>query len=71
MQTIDARGLSCPEPVLRTRRAIQSLAAGEEILVLVESATSRENVRRAAASMGCSADITSQDETYRVQIRKA
>jgi tRNA 2-thiouridine synthesizing protein A len=28
-QTLDARGLSCPMPVLKTKKAIESLASGQ------------------------------------------
>ena len=33
-QTLDARGLKCPIPVLRARKVIRSLNAGEELEVL-------------------------------------
>ena len=43
---VDARGYSCPEPVMQMRAAERQ---GEfPIEVLVETVTSRENVRRAA-----------------------
>ncbi len=32
--TLDLRGLKCPMPVLRTRRALRGMAVGERILVL-------------------------------------
>jgi len=51
VDTVDARGLSCPQPVILTRKAIKT---GEfPIEVLVETATSRENVRRAERKLGC------------------
>lgn len=50
MKTIDVRGLSCPEPVIQTREAIQS---GESaIQILVDSPTARENVVRFAEGQG-------------------
>jgi len=39
---LDARGLACPLPVLRARKAMQKLAAGE---VLVVAATDPGTVR--------------------------
>jgi len=57
MKSVDARGLSCPEPVLRTRAALAALPRGEQLEVLVETATSRENVLRTARSMGCEVRI--------------
>ncbi|MFH1145179.1 MAG: sulfurtransferase TusA family protein [Candidatus Eisenbacteria bacterium] len=70
MITVDARGLSCPEPVLRTRRAISTLPSGEQLEVLVETVTSRENVLRAARSMGCTVSIEEHPDGYRMIIRK-
>ena len=71
MTTIDARGLSCPEPVLRARRAIQELAAGADLEVLVETVTSRENVLRTARSLGCAAEAqATSDGGFRLRIRK-
>ena len=47
-QIIDARGLSCPQPVLVTKKAMDK---GEfPIEVLVDTVTSRDNVRRMAES---------------------
>ena len=33
-QVLDARGLLCPEPVLRTRKAMAGVAPGETLTVL-------------------------------------
>ena len=49
---VDARGLSCPQPVLMTLGEIKKLGKGE-IEVLVDTDTSKENVMRAAESQGC------------------
>ncbi|MBG7601859.1 MAG: sulfurtransferase TusA family protein [Gammaproteobacteria bacterium] len=31
--TLDARGLNCPLPILRTRKALTTMASGETLLV--------------------------------------
>ncbi len=49
--TVDARGLSCPQPVLMTMDEIKKVVKGE-IVVLVDTDTSKENVSRAAQSKG-------------------
>ncbi len=48
-KTVDARGLSCPQPVLL---ALDAIKAGDEdeIIVMVDSEASRENVSRAAGN---------------------
>ncbi|MCJ8499259.1 sulfurtransferase TusA family protein [Desulfatitalea alkaliphila] len=68
--TVDARGLSCPQPVLMTLDEIKS-GADKEIIVLVDTDTSRENVTRAAESQGCSVkDVRPDDGGYRLTIVK-
>ena len=50
MKTIDARGLSCPEPVIRTKNA---LVSGEKAYtVMVDNVTAKENVSRFALHQG-------------------
>ena len=48
---VDARGLSCPQPVLMTLKEMESLEKGE-IVVLVDNDTAKENVARAVANKG-------------------
>lgn len=68
--TVDARGLSCPQPVLMTLDAIKSGPDGE-YMVLVDTDTSRENVTRAAESQGCAVTAVAPDGIgYRLTIRK-
>lgn len=49
--TIDARGLSCPQPALHTKATLDRLTDGT-VEVLVDSATSRNNVVRIAERAG-------------------
>ncbi len=49
--TVDARGLSCPQPVLMTMDEIKKVDKGK-IFILVDTDTSKENVSRAAESQG-------------------
>jgi tRNA 2-thiouridine synthesizing protein A len=51
MIEVDARGFSCPIPVVKTKKAIDDNPK-EQIHVLVETAVSRENVSRMAKSQG-------------------
>ena len=53
---IDARGLSCPEPVILAKKAIDDLASGT-ITVRVDAVASRDNVSRMARTQGCSVEI--------------
>ena len=65
---VDARGLSCPQPVIMTRKAIQ---AGEfPIEVLVETVTSRENVRRVAERAGYKVEVEAIADEFKLTVTK-
>ena len=49
MNQVDARGYSCPEPVLMTKNALKN---GTPLVVLVDNETPLQNVRRFAANNG-------------------
>jgi tRNA 2-thiouridine synthesizing protein A len=49
MIELDVRGLSCPIPVVKAKQAMDK-NPGEEIAVSGETAVSRENISRLAAS---------------------
>lgn len=68
MPTVDARGLSCPEPVLRAKRAID--AGAYPIEVLVDSVTQRENVRRAAEAAGCRVVVTASGDEFALTLNR-
>ncbi|WP_045223022.1 sulfurtransferase TusA family protein [Desulfonatronum thioautotrophicum] len=56
---IDARGFSCPQPVLLATQAMNT-TEGKELEVLVDNEASLENVGRAAQSNGWT--ITASEE---------
>jgi tRNA 2-thiouridine synthesizing protein A len=67
---VDARGLSCPEPVLLIMEKIKKIKKGE-IEVLVDTDTSKENVSRAAVSQGWKVKGVKPDGTgYRITVEK-
>ena len=70
MKTIDVSGLSCPEPVVRTRAALQALPAGETIEVLVDTVTARENVLRTAQALGCRSSVEDRGEQFCLRLCK-
>jgi len=49
--TVDVRGLSCPQPVLKTKQTIGKLGGGI-VEVLVDSRVSRDNITRLAQKAG-------------------
>ena len=68
MNTVDARGLSCPQPVILAKKAIE---AGQfPIQVLVETVTSRENVRRMAEKAGYKVTVEQSGDEFKLTISK-
>ncbi len=68
-ETIDARGLACPQPVILARKALT--ARDElELTVQADNETAKENLLRMAASMGCDAHATGSGEELVIHIRK-
>lgn len=69
--TVDARGLSCPQPVLMTLNAIKA-GTEDDLTVLVDNEASKENVCRAVTNRGWSiADIAEEAGEFSIAIKKA
>ena len=68
--TVDARGLSCPQPVLMTVEEIKK-TNDSALVVLVDTEASKENVSRAVESQGWHVlDIKEDGDTYQLDIQK-
>ena len=68
MKTVDARELSCPEPVIMTKNALSSKEGAYEILV--DNVTARENVTRFATHQGYQVTYEEQGEDFLLHVRK-
>ena len=69
MLIVDARGLLCPEPVVRTQRAVKD--GLRELTVLVDAEAAKENVTRFAASRGYQVAIVQEGADYTLSLSKA
>ncbi len=69
VETVDATGLSCPQPALMTRDALRRQEAGV-VEVLVDTSTSRDNVVRVARSAGWEAKVAERAGGFRVVLSK-
>ena len=68
MRKLDARGMSCPEPVLITKRVVD---LGENhIEVMVDSAAAKNNVEKFLTSNGYKITIEEEEEFYTLKGRK-
>jgi selenium metabolism protein YedF len=65
MKQIDCKGLSCPEPVLRAKAALEQGA--EPFAILVDNEASRDNVLRFGQSRNCRVELTTlTDGSFRL-----
>ena len=67
--TVNASGLSCPQPVLMTKKALSGLEAGR-VEVLVDTATSRNNVSRFGENKGWKVSTEEREGGYKVILEK-
>jgi selenium metabolism protein YedF len=64
---VDTRGLSCPQPVILTRRA---LAKVDEVTVIVDNDAARTNVSRMATKEGCRVEIEEKADGIYLHLTK-
>jgi len=69
MNEVDARGLSCPMPVIKTKKALEAMEGGA-LVVIVNDATSRDNVMRLAKSNGCAISMEQKGDEYYLTLTK-
>jgi len=62
---IDARGLSCPQPVILAQTAVKQGSKNFEILV--DSDVSKENIVRFLTNSGIKAEITNAGDGYLIR----
>ena len=68
MKKLDARGLSCPEPVIMIQKAMASKE--DTYQIIVDNPTSRENVTRYAEHQGYQVTVTQEGGEYTLSIKK-
>jgi tRNA 2-thiouridine synthesizing protein A len=69
MVEVDARGLSCPLPVMRTKKALD--AAPDSLVVLVDSGTAKANVTNMLADEGYSVTTTDEPDYFRIEAHQS
>lgn len=69
LNKLDARGLSCPQPVLLTKKALDAMTTGT-ITTIVDNGAARENVTKFAAAQGCMIEVSEQDGVFYLTITK-
>lgn len=67
MINVDARGYSCPVPVVKTKKAIDE-NPGESISTIVDSDVAKENVARLAENQGYKVSVEQKDDEYHITL---
>ena len=65
MKELDVRGLSCPMPLMHTKKALEDDPA--EILVHADSGTAKANVVAFLQDAGYTVTVDESDEEYRIK----
>ena len=68
MINLDARNLSCPEPLLMLKKAIKQ-NKGEDICLLLSSQNALENCKRFAQKAKYTVSITETDFGYQLDMK--
>ena len=68
LNQIDARGLSCPQPVLMTKKGVEKNPEG--IQILVDNTTARDNITRFAGNSGYQVETTAQGSDFLLTLKK-
>ncbi|MGD8453744.1 MAG: sulfurtransferase TusA family protein [Phycisphaerae bacterium] len=66
---VDARGLSCPQPVILTRKALQDAGEGQ-VTVWVDTMTQVFNCTRAAEKLGWEGVCEEKDDVFELTFKK-
>lgn len=65
MKEVDVRGLSCPMPLMHTKKALED--GPEEILVLADSGTAKANVTAFLSDGGYDVAVEESAGEYRIK----
>lgn len=68
-RTVDARGLTCPQPVILTKHVMDE-KTGEDIITLVDNTTSLENVCRLAKNQGYAYTVEEVGTEHHIHLSK-
>lgn len=66
---IDCKGLACPQPVIKVKKALDSISEGT-VIAVVDNGTARENVSLFAKNAGYEASVEKLEDDYRITITK-
>lgn len=68
MVTVDAKGLSCPEPVMLAKKAVKKNPS-DDVQIVVDNATARDNIIRMARGIKRTTDVRDIDGVYTITLK--
>ncbi len=68
MNKINTCGMSCPQPVLMTKKALEQSPKGADIIV--DNNTAKENVQRFLKHSGYSISVKEEGDIFILEARK-
>jgi len=68
-KVVDARGLSCPQPVVLTKKALEGTDISE-VLTIVDNLTALENVSRMVKTLNLESAVDEKEGQYYISIFK-
>jgi selenium metabolism protein YedF len=71
VETLNCRGLACPQPVLRTKHFVESNPRTLKFTVVVDNAASAQNVVRFVESQGFSASLQQTGTDFEIEAAKS
>ncbi|MEA1868338.1 MAG: sulfurtransferase-like selenium metabolism protein YedF [Thermodesulfobacteriota bacterium] len=71
METLNCRGLSCPQPVLRTKDFIEANPRTLAFIVVVDNAAAAQNVVRFVESQGFSASLDQNIDNFEIRAERS
>ncbi|MDD2509796.1 MAG: sulfurtransferase-like selenium metabolism protein YedF [Syntrophomonas sp.] len=69
-KTVDARGLTCPQPVVLTKNALEEEEISE-VITIVDNKTAFENVSRLAQTLKMECKVDEKEGSYYIDILKS
>jgi tRNA 2-thiouridine synthesizing protein A len=69
-ETLDARGLACPLPAIKARRALARIPPGAALIVLATDPEAPIDVAAVAADAGCAFAVEPEDGAWRMTLRR-
>lgn len=67
---IDARGYSCPEPVIMVKKAMEQQSPEDSYEVMVDNKAAVENITRFAVHQGYHVESSRQDDDFLLKITR-